>query len=119
MMKKAGKEPIATVKTTIRLPQPLWRAAHIAALDHNLDHLARYFGREYRAMDITSDRVTAYIADRQEQGAANATINRSLAALKRGFVLAEIAHKVASRPHVALLEEHNRRKGFFEHDDYK
>ncbi len=37
MMKKPGKEPIATVKTTIRLPQPLWRAAHIAALDQGLD----------------------------------------------------------------------------------
>jgi hypothetical protein len=37
MAKKSTKEPGETVKTTIKMPQPLWRAAHIAALDRNLD----------------------------------------------------------------------------------
>jgi integrase len=84
-----------------------------------LAHLLGYFGKDCRAMDISSDRVTAYIAARQEQKAANATINRSLAALKRGFTLAERAGKVARRPHVGMLGESNRRKGFFEADQFE
>ena len=41
-----------------------------------------------RAVDITTDRIRAYIADRQGTGAANASIKRELAALKRMFTLA-------------------------------
>jgi integrase len=83
-----------------------------------LAHLKQYFGDTYRAIDITSDRLTAYITARQEKGAANATINRSLAALKRAFTLAEQAGRVARSPHFPMLREDNRRKGFFEHSDY-
>src|ERR1019366_4382479 len=36
-----------------------------------LAHLKEYFGENQRAIDITSDRVTAYITARQEKGAAN------------------------------------------------
>ncbi len=46
-------------------------------------HLREFFG-DYRAIDITDDRINAYIVHRKEQGAANATINRELAPLKRG-----------------------------------
>ncbi|MHB8382330.1 MAG: tyrosine-type recombinase/integrase [Candidatus Binataceae bacterium] len=84
-----------------------------------LAHLEEYFGEEARAIDITSDRITAYVANRQTAGAANATINRSLSALKRAFKLAEIAGKAANRPHIAMLREDNRRKGFFEREDYQ
>jgi integrase len=83
-----------------------------------LAHLTRYFGKDCRAIEITSDRLTAFITHRQEQGAANATINRSLAALKRAFTLAEQAGKVARSPHFPMLREDNRRKGFFEHEAY-
>ncbi len=44
--------------------------------------------RGKRLIGITTDTVRAYVARRQEQGAANATINRELAALKRMFTLA-------------------------------
>jgi integrase len=83
-----------------------------------LAHLVDYFGADCRAVAITGDRLTAFIAQRREGGAANATVNRALAALKRAFKLAERAGKVASRPHFPMLREDNRRKGFFEHDDY-
>jgi hypothetical protein len=43
-----------------------------------------------RACDLTTDRITAYVAAHQAAMAANATINRELAALKRMFRLAEI-----------------------------
>lgn len=83
-----------------------------------LRHLVDYFGADCPAISITTDRLTAFIAQRREAGAANATINRALAALKRAFRLAEQAGQVASRPHFPMLREDNRRKGFFEHEDY-
>ena len=43
--------------------------------------LMAYFG-DYKAHSVGTDRVRAYTAKRIEEGAANATINRELAALK-------------------------------------
>ena len=82
-----------------------------------LGHLRKRIGMA-RAVDITSDRITTYITHRQGEGAAAATINRELAALKRAFTLALRAGKVVQRPYVAMLREDNRRKGFVEHDQY-
>src|SRR5215469_5472148 len=45
-------------------------------------NLRRFFA-DSRAIDITEDRLNAYIVFRQQEHAANATINRELAALKR------------------------------------
>ena len=50
-------------------------------------NLRRFFA-DSRAIDITEDRLNTYIVFRQEEKAANATINRELAALKRAFRLA-------------------------------
>jgi integrase len=82
-----------------------------------LKHLRGFFGDHF-ALDITSDRVTSYIKWRQDEGAAAATINRELAALRRAFRLAARADKVALRPEVSMLRENNRRKGFFEPSQY-
>jgi integrase len=54
------------------------------------------------------------VAARLAAKAANATVNREVAALKRMFRLAEIAGKVAQRPYIPMLQEDNARKGFFE-----
>ena len=48
----------------------------------SISHLRKFVGLE-RAIDITTDRVKAYAASRQREGAANASINRELAGLKR------------------------------------
>lgn len=75
--------------------------------------LAPWFnGRRFAS--ITTSDVRAYIGDRQTAGAAAATINRELAALKRMFSLAMQAGKVIRRPHIPMLREDNTRKGFFE-----
>jgi integrase len=83
-----------------------------------LAHLVAYFGGNCRAFEITTDRITAYTAQRQQNGAANATINRSLSALKRAFRLAERAGRVASRPYISILEENNARSGFLAHAEF-
>jgi site-specific recombinase XerD len=53
-----------------------------------------FFGGVY-AVEITSNLIASYISWRQEQGAASATINRELAALRRAFRLAQKAGMVA------------------------
>lgn len=76
-------------------------------------HLAPMFGGR-RLTAITAADVTSYQVQRRKAGAKNATINRELAILKRGFTLARQAGKTLAQPHIAMLEERNARKGFFE-----
>jgi len=45
-------------------------------------HLKPFFGG-MRALDVTSEQLARYVDKRQQEQAANATINRELAALKR------------------------------------
>jgi site-specific recombinase XerD len=80
-------------------------------------HLREFFGQD-RASEITGDRVTAYVAYRQEQKAAASTINGELAGLNRMFVLAMRAGKAAHKPHISKLELNNTRKGFFEVEQF-
>jgi integrase len=72
-----------------------------------------------RMVEIGSDTVGKYVAHRQEEGAANATINRELAALKRAFTLAMRARKIGSRPFIEMLKEDNTRRGFFERRQFE
>ncbi len=78
-----------------------------------VDHLKEFF-TGWRAQALSSDRVLGYVRHRQQQRAANATINRELAALKRMFRLGERAGRIVRRPFIDLLQEHNARTGFFE-----
>jgi integrase len=75
--------------------------------------------RGKRLIGITTDVVRRYIADRQAAGAANATINRELAALKRMFTLAVQAGKLHAKPHIPMLRENNTRRGFFEREQFE
>lgn len=78
-------------------------------------HLTPVFtGR--RLASLSTAEVRAYIKGRQDAGAANATVNRELAILRRAFVLAVHDGRLTFRPHVPMLEEHNTRAGFFERD---
>ena len=81
-------------------------------------HLTPFFGGRRMAALTTTD-VRAYVAHRQAEEAANATINRELAALKRMFVLAIDAGKLLHRPRIRMLKENNVRTGFFERDEFE
>jgi integrase len=69
---------------------------------------------------VTIDHIKAYIAARQKAKAANATINRDLAALKRCYTLAIETGilKFGERPFFPTLEERNVRKGFVKDKQY-
>lgn len=82
-------------------------------------HLRPYFGG-YRAPAIDTDEIRRYTLRRLDEGAANATVNRELAALKRMFRLAlqNTPPRVERVPYVPMLTESNVRQGFFEHADF-
>jgi len=76
-------------------------------------HLRPYFG-QMRASKLNFGVIQRYLEHRQKDGAANATINREIALLRRAFSLSnEPLPKLPSK-----LKENNVRKGFFEHEEY-
>ena len=83
-------------------------------------HLQPFFG-SLRAVQVTSSLLNTYVDRRQVEGAANGTINRELAALKRMFNLGRRATppKVIFVPAFPRLAENNVRQGFLEDAQYE
>ena len=72
-----------------------------------------------KTIDITTAVVEGYKSLRLKDGAAPATLNRELAALKRMYRLGLRHGLVATMRYISLLTEHNVRKGFFELDQFR
>jgi integrase len=74
-----------------------------------------------RAADFGSIYIQRYVERRRAEGASNATVNRELAVLRRGFALAKQADPplVTREPHIPKLPEENVREGFLEYDSYR
>jgi integrase len=75
---------------------------------------------DIRAAEFGTQHIKRYTSLRQQQEAANATINRELAILKRAFSLA-IKHDpplVARAVYIPTLAEDNVRAGFLSHERY-
>ena len=80
-------------------------------------HLEEFFGPTH-ALDITTDRVSAYYRSRLAV-AKPATVRIERAALGRMFTLALRAGKVSQRPYLPSIEVRNTRSGFFEEDQLR
>jgi integrase len=89
----------------------------VKIIEYPIKHLRKSFALD-KALDLTTDRINAHIARRQQEGAKNATINRELAALKRMFSLAVQAGKLSSKPYIPTLEENNARQGFLDYGSF-
>jgi len=89
--------------------------------ERSVNHLKKVF-QGTRATEITTPAIDQYIEMRMDAGAANATINRELSALKRMLNLgAEQTPPLVDKgrtPKIKMLAENNVRKGFFEHDQF-
>ena len=82
-------------------------------------HLKPFFGRKPAKKLSTAD-LNRYVDKRLDEGAANATVNRELAALKRIYNLAFKANppRIPRLPFFPRLKERNVRTGFLTDDKY-
>ena len=83
----------------------------------HLRHVRAFFGMD-RALTVATDRVRDYMAHRQSEKAAPATINREIGGLQRAFALAVESGTLAMAPKFPSLPENNARQGFFERADF-
>lgn len=81
-------------------------------------HLKPFF-ELYRAIEVNNPTLTRYIEARQKEGAANATVNRELAFMKRAFHLGRAGNKVNIVPTFPHLQENNVRTGFLEDGQFQ
>jgi integrase len=88
------------------------------ALKRRLVYLRRAFGT-IPAREISAARVREYINARLSEGAANATVNRELAALRRMMRLGRAAGLVSNPPAITLLREDNARRGFVSLEQFR
>lgn len=91
----------------------------VRGLDWRWQHLKPVFSGSL-AGHLTTDALSRYTRQRQEEGAANATINRELASLRRMLNLGKRSTppKVASVPWFPMLREDNTRTGFVEDAEF-
>jgi len=85
----------------------------------SVERLTEFFGG-WRAVNITTQDIRAYIEKRQRAGTANGSINRELAALRRAFTLAVKARTLSHdhAPEIPMLKEAPPRSGFFEAEKF-
>ena len=81
-------------------------------------HLRPWFG-VVRVAKVRTDLAERYVEHRQGERAANATINKEIALLRRSLNLGRRSGKIPTVPMLpAKLAENNVRKGFFEREDF-
>lgn len=85
----------------------------LARLRTSLIHLRADLGHLY-ALDITTDRLTRYVRQRQQDDAAGSSIQKEFAALRRAFHLAVRAGRLSKIPPFPTLTVTNTRHGFLD-----
>lgn len=105
----------------LRTDYTINRRRSLKTLGFSLAHLIAFFGETARAVTLTTDRLRMYVAYRQSEGAANATVNIELALLGRAFTLAVQARQLGRNrlPHLPKLaqDESRVRQGFFSREE--
>jgi integrase len=79
---------------------------------YHLGKVEKIFG-DKRAVELTAEKIDAYISERLAAGDAPATINRVTGTLGQCFTLAIRREHLSRKPHIRHLPENNARQGFF------
>jgi len=91
---------------------------NLVEAEKRFKHLQTFF-HGVRLPSISGASATAYVAHRQQEGAANGTINRELAVLSKMLRLAYENGKLVRLPVIRKLKEAAPREGFFERDQFQ
>jgi len=110
--KLKGYRSLEAVEIHIRKLRTCFGDSHATTKSKSPEH------KGDRAIDITADRIQAFMLARQNQGAANATINRETSVLRHAFNLMVKAERLSRVPHIPKLEEAPPRQGFVEPDEF-
>ena len=112
-----GIEEKLTLKELIREVENDYKANEKKSLDrvrYSSKHLIRLLGEETSLEDINEGLISKYKLTRKDEGAANGTINRELALLRRGFNLLRFQKRIIKPPVIKFLKESTPRQGFIE-----
>ena len=82
------------------------------------NHLSEFFA-DLSTTKLSTEQIDTYVRRRLDAGAANASVNRELSALKRMYKLALKAGRLKAMPYIALLKERNVRSGFVKDAAYQ
>ena len=87
----------------------------------HLDKVARLdrFFSGTRAADVDAGLIRKFIQEERGRGLSNASINRSVSALRRMFNLAREDGKLRQVPSFPMVKESAPRQGFFEREEYE
>jgi len=106
-----------TLKELIREVENDYKANDKKSLErvkYSSKHLIRLLGEETSLENINEDLISKYKLTRKDEGAANGTINRELALLRRAFNLLRFQKRIIKPPVIKLLKESTPRQGFIE-----
>jgi integrase len=115
---RADRVTVAELLTELKAEYAANERRSATRLAFSIQRLEPFFGHR-RTTHLTSADITRYKTQRQGEGAANATINRELAALKRSLSLALKAERIQRAPYIEMLAEDNIRTGFFERPQFE
>ncbi len=100
----------------IRRDYKLQGRKSLPRLERAIKHLQRSFALS-KAREITTVRIERHIDMREAEGAATATIQKEMAALKRMFRLALQNETLSRKPHVPVPKPRNTRTNFLDGED--
>jgi integrase len=121
-IEEAKKTLLSDLKALIVADYKLHGRRSTKRLEQSWAHLAEFFGKGEPAIAITPARLALYVTRRtEEDGAAPATVQTELAALKRAFTLARKAGELLPNecPGFPTISVSNRRVGFLERADHE
>jgi hypothetical protein len=78
------------------------------------NRIKEFFGNA-KAHSLKGGQIKRFTAARQAEGAANGSVNRELAFLKRAYHLGIETEKIIRKPYIPQLKENNVRTGFLEY----
>ncbi len=99
-----------------------YRANERKSLDRVQDavtHLEGFFGRNRRVRDIAADRITAYIAARRKRRRGERDDQSGTRGSQADAAAWGAGREGCQPPYIGMLEENNKRKGFFEADQFE